>query len=272
MYDHYPLNPYLNIHNTLSLLRRKFMAVHSSPMKGVILAGGKGTRLAPLTRVTSKMLLPIYDRPTIAYPLETLLRARIREVCFVIAPERAGDFVIYLGSGKDYGAKFTYEIQDEPLGLAHGLSLAESFADHHPLVFILGDNIFEDDLSADICSFAREGAQVFIKEVPDARRFGVVEVDEHLNVTSIEEKPSVPKSPYAQTGLYCYGPDVFEKIGLLTPSSRGELEITDLNNLYLQEHRLVARIVQGRWIDTGTFDSLLEANVLMAERARARRH
>lgn len=239
-------------------------------MKGIILAGGKGTRLSPLTKVTSKQLLPVYNRPMIAYPLETLLRAGITEVCIVVAPEHAGDYLAYLGSGNDFGAKFTYEIQDEPLGLAHGLSLAESFADRGPIAFILGDNIFEDDLSGEIRSFAQDGAKIFVKEVPDPHRFGIVEFDAQRNVRSIEEKPKVPKTNFAQTGLYCYEGGVFDKIRALKPSARGELEITDLHNLYLREGRLTVSIVQGRWIDAGTFDALLEANLFMAEKVKER--
>jgi len=237
-------------------------------MKGVLLAGGKGTRLLPLTKVTSKQLLHVYNRPMIAYPLETLLRAGITEVCVVVAPEHAGDYLAYLGSGKDFGAKFAYEIQDDPLGLAHGLSLAESFADRQPIAFILGDNIFEDDLSGELRSFSGEGAKIFVKEVPDPERFGVVEFDKTFRVQSIVEKPPVPKSSYAQTGLYCYGSDVFDKIRELKPSSRGELEITDLHNLYHAEHRVTVSLVRGRWIDAGTFDALLEANILMAEKTK----
>ncbi|MDP3685292.1 MAG: sugar phosphate nucleotidyltransferase [bacterium] len=239
-------------------------------MKGIILAGGKGTRLAPLTKVTSKQLLPVYNRPMIAYPLETLLRAGITEVCIVVAPEHAGDYLAYLGSGNDFGAKFTYEIQDEPLGLAHGLSLAESFADRESVAFILGDNIFEDDLSGEIRSFPGTGAKIFVKDVPDPHRFGVVDFDENFHVRSIEEKPKVPKSTFAQTGLYCYGSDVFENVRQLNPSARGELEITDLHNLYLRERQLTVSIVQGRWIDAGTFDALLEANLFMAEKVKER--
>ncbi|TSC63691.1 MAG: glucose-1-phosphate thymidylyltransferase, partial [Parcubacteria group bacterium Gr01-1014_106] len=167
-------------------------------MKGIILAGGKGTRLSPLTKVTSKQLLPVYNKPMIAYPLETLLRAGIREICIVVAPDHAGDYLAYLGSGNDFGAKFTYEIQDEPLGLAHGLSLAESFADREPIAFILGDNIFEDDLSGEIRGFDGKGAKIFVKDVPDPERFGVVEFDDGFRVRSIEEKPKAPKSTFAQ--------------------------------------------------------------------------
>lgn len=238
-------------------------------MKGVILAGGKGTRLSPLTKVTSKQLLHVYDRPLIYYPLEILLKAGIKEVCFVVAPEHAGDFLAYLGSGKEFGARFTYEIQDEPAGLAHGLSLAETFADKEPIAFILGDNIFEDDLSEEIRNFSGTGAKIFAKEVPDPERFGVVEFDSNHNVISIEEKPKAPKSKYGQPGFYIYDTTVFDKIRTIKPSPRGELEITDLNNVYLSEGNLKVGIIKGRWIDAGTFDSLLEANIFMAKRKRS---
>lgn len=239
-------------------------------MKGIILAGGKGTRLSPLTKVTSKQLLPVYNKPMIAYPLETLLRAGIREICIVVAPDHAGDYLAYLGSGNDFGAKFTYEIQDEPLGLAHGLSLAESFADREPIAFILGDNIFEDDLSGEIRGFDGKGAKIFVKEVNDPYRFGVVEFDDQFRVRSIEEKPKTPKSNFAQTGLYCYDSAVFNKIRTQKPSARGELEITDLHNIYLRESALTVSLVQGRWIDAGTFDALLDANIFMAQKAQER--
>lgn len=239
-------------------------------MKGVILAGGKGTRLAPLTKVTSKQLLHIYDRPLAHYPLELLLSAGIREVCFVVAPDHAGDFLKYFGSGKEFGARFVYEIQDEPAGLAHGLSLAKSFADGEQIAFVLGDNIFEDDLSPAIQRFSGDGAAIFAARVEDARRFGVVEFDENLIVQSIEEKPEHPKSSYAQTGLYLYDKHVFKHIERLTPSARGEYEITDLNNLYLQEGSLKVELIEGRWIDAGTFDSLLEANILVARKKNSK--
>lgn len=235
-------------------------------MKGVVLAGGKGTRLSPLTKVTSKQLLHIYDRPLAHYPLELLLSAGIEEVCFVVAPDHAGDFLKYFGSGKEFGARFVYEIQDEPIGLAHGLSLAEGFADDEPIAFVLGDNIFEDDLSSSIKSFDCEGAVIYAARVDDARRFGVVEFDENRIVHSIEEKPEHPKSSYAQTGLYLYDKNVFDYIKRLRPSARGEYEITDLNNEYLRDGKLRVELIEGQWIDAGTFDSLLEANLLIARK------
>lgn len=239
-------------------------------MKGVVLAGGKGTRLAPLTKVTSKQLLHVYDRPLIFYPLDLLLRAGIRDICFVVAPDHAGDYLAYLGSGKDFGATFAFEIQDEPLGLAHGLSLAEGFADNEPIAFILGDNIFEDDLSQEIRSFRGPGARVFAAKVSDPERFGVVEFDARFQVRSIEEKPAQPKSMYAQTGLYLYDNTVFDKVRHLKPSARGELEITDLHNLYLADGALTVSLVHGKWIDAGTFDSLLEANMLVAKKKQSK--
>lgn len=236
-------------------------------MKGVILAGGKGTRLYPLTKLTSKQLLPVYNKPMIYYPLETLLNAGIKEIFIIAASEHAGDFLRLLGSGKDFSARFTYEIQDEPKGLAHGLSLAESFADDGPVAFILGDNIFEDDFGAEIKNF-QKGAVIFAKKVKDPKRFGVVEFNKDYKVLSLEEKPKTPKSEYAQTGLYIYDNQVFDHIRSIKPSARGELEITDLNKVYLEKGELQARIVEGEWMDAGTFDSLLAAGNLMARKAK----
>lgn len=235
-------------------------------MKGIILSGGKGTRLRPLTYVTSKQLLPVYDRPMIYYPLQTLLDAGIKEIFIISSPEHAGQYLHLLGSGKKFNAKFTYEIQDEPLGLAHGLSLAESFADNEPCTFILGDNIFEDRVYEGIKSFDGRGAKIFVKEVPDPERFGVVEFDKRQKVISLEEKPKQPKSKFAQTGLYVYDKHVFDRIRTLKPSARGELEITDLHKVYLQRGELITEVVKGEWIDAGTFDSLLRASNLMANK------
>lgn len=230
----------------------------SSHMKGIILAGGSGTRLSPLTRVTSKQLLPIYDQPMIYYPLRTLLDGGIKEILLITGPEHAGDFLNFMGSGKDFGARFTYEIQDKPAGLAQGLSLAETFVGEDSCVMILGDNIFEYNFTEDIKEFT-SGAKIFVKPVPDASRFGVVELDENDHVISIEEKPKHPKSDLAQTGIYMYDEHVFDLIRQLKPSHRGELEITDLNNLYLEKGILTANRITGEWIDTGTFESLFRA-------------
>lgn len=227
-------------------------------MKGIILAGGSGTRLSPLTRVTSKQLLPIYDQPMIYYPLRTMLDGGIKEVLIITAPEHAGDFLNFLGSGKNFKARFTYEVQDKPAGLAQGLSLAETFVGGDSCMMVLGDNIFDHDFSQDIRTFT-SGARIYVKEVPDAERFGVVELDENNRVLSIEEKPARPKSNLAQTGVYMYDEHVFDLIRQLKPSERGELEITDLNNVYLKSGTLTAGRITGEWIDAGTFESLFRA-------------
>lgn len=234
-------------------------------MKGVILAGGSGTRLHPITKVTSKQLLPVYNKPMIYYPLNTLLSAGIDEVLFIVAPEHAGDFVAFLGSGKDFNARFAFEVQDKPAGLAHGLSLAESFVGDDSCCMVLGDNIFEDDFSKDFSDFT-SGAKIFVREVPDPERFGVVEMDKQGHVLSIEEKPKKPKSNLAQVGMYIYDEHVFELIKTMKPSNRGELEITDLNNLYLEKGTLTARTTKGEWIDTGTFESLYEASTFIRKK------
>jgi glucose-1-phosphate thymidylyltransferase len=227
-------------------------------MKGIILAGGSGSRLAPLTRVTSKQLLPIYDQPMIYYPLRTLLDGGIKEVLIITAPEHAGDFLNFLGSGNSFHARFTYEIQDKPAGLAQGLALAETFVGGDSCMMILGDNIFDHDFSHDIKTFT-SGAKIYVKAVSDVQRFGVVELDDRNHVVSIEEKPNKPKTNLAQTGAYMYDEHVFDLVRQLKPSMRGELEITDLNNLYLQKGTLTASEITGEWIDAGTFESLFRA-------------
>lgn len=234
-------------------------------MKGIILAGGAGTRLRPVTKITSKQLLPVYDKPMIFYPLETLLNAGIKEILIIIAPENAGDFLNLLGSGKEFGCKFTYEIQDKPEGLAQAFIIGRNFIDDDNVTMILGDNLFEDDFAQDIQGF-QSGARVFAKQVPDPHRFGVVEFDENQRVLSIIEKPTNPKSNYSVTGLYIYDHTVIDKVASLKPSDRGEYEITDLNNLYLQEGSLDVAFVNGRWFDTGTFESLFDATVFARER------
>lgn len=231
-------------------------------MKGVILAGGSGSRLNPITKVTSKQLLPIYNKPMIYYPLNTLLSAGITEVLFIVAPEHAGDFLNFLGSGRNFNAKFAFEVQDKPLGLAHGLSLAENFVGEDSCCLILGDNIFTEDFSKDIKTF-KSGAKIYVKEVKDPERFGVVTMDEHNHVLSIVEKPKKPKSNLAQVGMYMYDEHVFELIKTMKPSKRGELEITDLNNLYLKQGTLTAKIMKGDWIDAGTFESLYQASTII---------
>lgn len=235
-------------------------------MKGIILAGGAGTRLNPLTKVTSKQLLPIYNKPMIFYPLETLLKGGIKDILVIVAPDHAGDFLKLLGSGKEFGCKFTYEIQDKPEGLAQAFLIGENFIGNDSVTLILGDNLFEDDFVDAMTSF-QKGARIFAKQVHDPERFGVVEFDEQQRAISIEEKPQAPKSNYAVTGLYIYDNTVVSKARSLQPSPRGELEITDLNMVYLKEQSLDVALVNGRWLDTGTFESLHEASVFARERA-----
>jgi len=234
-------------------------------MKGIILAGGSGSRLKPLTQVTSKQLLPIYNKPMIYYPLETLLKAGIKDILIIVAPDHAGDFLKLLGSGKEFGCKFTYEIQDKPEGLAQAFMVGENFIGDDSVTLILGDNVYEDDFEEAISSF-KSGGRVFAKKVKDPERFGVVEFDENQKALSIVEKPKDPKSNFAVTGLYIYDNSVIEKSKNLQPSSRGELEITDLNNVYLKEGSLDVAFVEGKWLDTGTFESLHEAIIFARER------
>lgn len=227
-------------------------------MKGIILAGGSGTRLRPLTKITSKQLLPIYNKPMIYYPLQTLLDAGIEDILIIIAPDNAGDFLKLLGSGKEFGCNFTYEIQDKPEGLAQAFLIGEQFIGSDSVTLILGDNIYEDNFRQAIQSF-QTGGRVFAKQVPDPQRFGVVEINDQQQALSIEEKPAQPKSAYAVTGLYIYDNSVVEKARNLAPSARGELEITDINNLYLQDGNLDVAFVNGAWFDTGTFESMHSA-------------
>jgi len=234
-------------------------------MRGIILAGGSGTRLRPLTKVTSKQLLPVYDKPMIFYPLETLLKAGIKEILVIVAPDRAGDFLRLLGNGKDFNCKFTYEIQDKPAGLAEAFIIGQNFIGDDNVTMILGDNIFEDDFSESIMNF-QHGGRIFAKKVSDPERFGVVEFDDQQKVLSIVEKPEQPKSNYAVTGLYVYDSSVVEKSINLAPSPRGEIEITDINNLFLKEGTLDVAFVEGKWFDAGTFESLYEASTFARQR------
>ncbi len=237
-------------------------------MKGIILAGGKATRLRPLTKMTSKQLLPVYNKPMIYYPIETLLKAGIKDILIIIAPDYAGQFMNLLGSGKDFGAKFSYEIQDEPRGLADAFIVGENFVGRDKVTLILGDNIFEHDFSKQIRAF-QSGAMVFAKEVNDPERFGVAEFDEKMNVLSLEEKPQKPKSNYAVVGIYTYDNRVVEYAKNLKPSPRGEIEITDLNKIYLKNKELKANIIEGMWEDAGTFDSLLRVSNFMAQKSQS---
>lgn len=234
-------------------------------MKGVLLAGGKGTRLAPLTDLTNKHLLPVANKQMILYPLQTLLEAGVRDIILITGPDHSGGFMNLLGSGVKYGCKITYRIQDEAGGIAQALGMAQDFAEGNSCTVVLGDNLFEDNFLPHVSSF-REGAMAFYKPVQDARRFGVIEMDGAGNVLSIEEKPAEPKSNNAQVGLYVYEPSVFDIIRSLKPSGRGELEITDVNNAYLRQGRLVAKPVRGFWSDAGTFQSLKRATEFFASK------
>lgn len=236
-------------------------------MKGVVLAGGLGTRLRPLTKVVNKQLLPVYDRPLVYYPIETLLTAGLRDILIISGPEHSGDLLNQLGSGREFGARFTYEIQERPEGLAHALGLAEDFADGGPVAMILGDNIYTDDVSRAIANFREPGAVIFLKEVPDPERFGVPEIRQG-RVVRIVEKPTQPPSPYCVTGLYVYDGTVFDIVRRLKPSARGEYEITDVNNTYIARGQLGYEILTGKWIDAGTFDSLLKASTIVAKLRR----
>jgi glucose-1-phosphate thymidylyltransferase len=236
-------------------------------MKGVVLAGGTGSRLNPLTRVTNKHLLPIYDKPMVYYPIQTLVNAGVHEILLVTGGKNAGDFLRLLGNGRDFGLKhLNYTYQEGEGGIADALALAEHFADGDALCVILGDNIIENNICQAVANFnkQKEGAKILLKEVTDAQRFGVAEVRGN-NVVGIEEKPKRPKSNYAVIGIYLYDYSVFTKIRRLKPSGRRELEITDVNNFYIEEGKLTYEILDGWWTDAGTFESLLRANNLVAQ-------
>jgi len=236
-------------------------------MKGVVLAGGTGSRLNPLTRVTNKHLLPIHDKPMVYYPIQTLVNAGIEEILLVTGGKNAGDFLRLLGNGRDFGLKhLNYTYQEGEGGIAEALGLAEYFAAGEPICVILGDNIIENNIRHAVENFRVQGkgAKILLKEVSDAQRFGVAEI-EGSHVLGIEEKPRMPKSNYAVIGIYLYDETVFEKIKRLKPSGRGELEITDVNNFYIEEGGLTFEILDGWWTDAGTFESLLRANNLVAE-------
>ncbi len=235
-------------------------------MKGIILSGGSGTRLRPLTKVTSKQLLPVYDRPMIMYPLDTLIRSGIKDILIIVAPDHAGDYLKLLGSGKELGVKFTYEIQDKPEGLAQAFIIGQDFIGSDNVCLILGDNIFEDDFSESIRSFTG-GGLIFAKKVPDPERSGVVVFDENQKAVKIVEKPKEWISDYAIPGLYAYDNRVVEIAKQVKPSARGELEITDLHNWYLEKGELQVDIVKGEWIDAGTIESLFRASQLAHKKA-----
>jgi len=236
-------------------------------MKGIVLAGGTGSRLFPLTKITNKHLLPIYDKPMIYYPIQTLVDAGIKEILLVTGGRNSGDFLRLLANGKEFGLKhLNYTYQEGEGGIADALSLAEHFADGEKICVILGDNIIEKNIRGAAEDFQKQesGAKILLKEVTDAQRFGVAEIrDGH--VVGIEEKPEKPKSNYAVTGIYMYDETVFEKVRELVPSRRGELEITDVNNAYIREGTMTFSYLDGWWTDAGTFDSLLRATNLVAK-------
>lgn len=230
-------------------------------MKGVVLAGGKGSRLYPLTYATNKHLLPVYDRPMVFYPIETLVRASITDILVVTGGAYAGHFIRVLKNGKELGVKnLSYAYQENEGGISEALSLAEDFSDGEDLCVILGDNCTDCDISRDVASFSG-GAKIFLKKVSDPERFGVPTFNKTQEIVKITEKPKKPGSNYAVTGLYMYDESVFDKIRKLKPSARGELEVTDLNNLYLKEGKLDWSELSGYWRDAGTFETLFEANL-----------
>ncbi len=237
-------------------------------MKGIILAGGTGSRLDPLTRVINKHLLPVYNKPMIYYPITTLVKAGIKDIMIVSGKGHAGQFLELLKSGKEFGARFSYAVQEEAGGIAQALSLCDDFADNEKIVVMLGDNILEDDISQAAKDFENQvsGAKIFLKEVANPKSFGVAEINGD-KITSIEEKPEKPKSNLAVIGVYMYDAQVWEAIKNLKPSGRGELEITDVNNFYVSKEEMTFEILKGWWGDGGeSFDSLLQAGNLVAQK------
>ncbi len=237
-------------------------------MKGVILAGGLGTRLHPLTKITNKHLLPIYDRPMIHYPLMTLVGAGIRDILIVTGGNHAGEFLRLLGNGREFGLEdIAYTYQEGEGGIADALALARHFADGDKIVVVLGDNIIEGDIKKPVAAFRAQGpgARLLLKKVPDPGRFGVPELKDG-RIAGIVEKPKQPRSDYAVIGIYMYDAQVFDVISTLKPSGRGELEITDVNNAYLERGQLEHDILEGWWTDAGTFESLFRASQLVREK------
>ncbi len=236
-------------------------------MKGVILAGGTGSRLFPLTKVTNKHLLPVGDKPMIYYPIEKLLEAGIDEILIVTGVDHMGDVVNLLGSGKDFKCRFTYKVQDEAGGIAQALGLAENFAGDSLITVLLGDNVFQDSIKDFVKNFKEQkrGAKLLLKEVHDPERYGVAEIKGD-RITGIEEKPKKPKTNYCVTGIYMYDPEVFNMIKTLKPSLRNELEITDINNNYVEKGELSYDFLKGWWTDAGTFESLKRASELVSDK------
>lgn len=241
-------------------------------MKGIILAGGLGTRLYPLTYATNKHLLPVFDKPMVYYPIQTLVRAGIKNIMIVTGGPHAGDFIRVLRNGEDLGVKhleYAYQEGGEG-GIADALRLCEDFADGEPITVVLGDNCTDADISSAVKKF-KKGALIFLKKVPDPERFGIPVFNSKRKVVKIEEKPKKPKSNYAVTGLYIYDKKVFDYIRKIKPSKRGQLEITDVNNLYLKDGRLNWTLLEGFWSDAGTSESLYRASVYWAEKILGKR-
>ncbi len=237
-------------------------------MKGVILAGGTGTRLGSLTRVTNKHLLPVYDEPMINFPIRTLTSAGIDNIMIVTDKRKAGDFMRYLGDGRDFGAKFTYGLQESAAGIADALSVARSFVNGEDITVILGDNIILGNLK--LLNGPVRGATLFLKKVPDGRRFGVATLDADGKLTDLQEKPPEAGSALAVTGLYQYSPDVFGVLERISPSGRGELEITDVNRHFLEKGLAEYKILKNPWIDAGTVTSLFHAGKMVSDHKRKR--
>jgi glucose-1-phosphate thymidylyltransferase len=239
-------------------------------VKGIVLAGGLGTRLYPLTKITNKHLLPVFNKPMIFYPIQTLVDAGIEDIMIVTGGNNAGDFLRLLGNGKEFGLKhLNYTYQEGEGGIAEALGLTEHFAEGEKIVVILGDNLIEHGIAEYVQRFRQQerGAKILLKEVPEPQRFGVAEIKGDV-IVSIEEKPQVPKSPYAVTGFYMYDAQAFDIIKTLKPSGRGELEITDVNNAYIQQGTMSYEILSGWWTDAGTFESLYHATCLIAEKCQ----
>ena len=238
-------------------------------MKGIVLAGGLGTRLYPLTRITNKHLLPVYNKPMIYYPIEMLVKAGIEDIMIVTGGNNAGDFLRLLGSGKQFGlSHIDYTYQEEPGGIAQALSLCEHFVGNDKMIVALGDNILEQDIKSSVISFVEEkpGARIFLAPVNNPKEYGIATMKDN-EIVSIEEKPDNPISNLAVIGLYMYSNDVFEIIKTLKPSGRGELEITDVNNFYLRQRRLKSETIKGFWLDAGgSYEALLNANITLGGR------
>ena len=241
-------------------------------MRGIIIAGGKGKRLQPLTKTINKNMLPVYDKPMIYYSIQMLADAGIKEILIVTGTDHSGQFMSLLESGDEFGVKLHYEVQKKPLGPANAIEVAKDFAKGEKVIVVFSDNILEDDIKKHVEEFKKqgEGARAFLKEMPDPKRFGVAEIKEN-KIVSIEEKPEHPKSNFAILGLYMYDDKVFDIISALKPSVRGEYEVTDVLSEYMKKGLLTYEVLEGNWSDAGTFDSLLEVNNWMAKKSRQKK-